>query len=232
MAQNETILVLGATGASGLAFLDEALVHKNNPNLVLLVRTPSKLPAGIESNDRVRVIKGNLDNRAQLDDAMRGVTVVVSLVGGYFSLHGLLTRDSSTPIADHFPLVFDAMRSANVKRIFALSTVAFKQPGDEAPMKWWFSHLMVWLMVPGPNAEMRAIGEQVSSRDDLDWTVFRSPGLTDEPAGKELAVNGLLKRNWKGASSWSLSRKSQARWILDEIAERKWVKMTPVLVNI
>lgn len=84
------------------------------------------------------------------------------------------------------------------------------------------------LMVPQGNAEMVAIAEAVAAEDDLDWTIFRVPHLTEASADLPVYA-GLLGPEYKG--SLQLSRGSQARWILREIEERAWIKGAPALGN-
>jgi uncharacterized protein YbjT (DUF2867 family) len=93
---SSSILVLGATGASGLAFIQVALGQANPPKLTLFVRPGSsgKLPAGIEK--QTRVVEGNLTDEPALLDAMDGVDTVVSLLGAYASLSALVFRTTST----------------------------------------------------------------------------------------------------------------------------------------
>lgn len=88
--------------------------------------------------------------------------------------------------------------------------------------------LMPPLMVPQADAEMVAIAKLVSAEDNLDWTIFRVPHLTE--ASADLPVwAGLLGPNWKG--TFNLSRASLARWLLREIEEGAWVKGAPALGN-
>lgn len=89
-----SILVLGATGASGLAFIQVALNQPDPPTLTLYVRSRGKLPAGIE--EKARIVEGNLTDEGALLEAMEGVDTVVSLLGAYFSLSALLFRTNTT----------------------------------------------------------------------------------------------------------------------------------------
>lgn len=63
---------------SGLAFIKEALASSNPPKLTLYVRSPSKLPPGIEN--KTRVVKGELGDENALETAMEGVDTVVSVL--------------------------------------------------------------------------------------------------------------------------------------------------------
>lgn len=75
---------------------------------------------------------------------------------------------------------------------------------------------------------MVAITEAVAAEEDLDYTIFRVPHLTEASADLPVCA-GLLGPNYKG--SFELSRASQARWILKEIEDRAWIKQAPVIGN-
>ncbi|KAJ7145366.1 hypothetical protein C8R43DRAFT_1070122 [Mycena crocata] len=222
-----SILVLGATGVSGLAFIQVALSQPSPPKLTVYVRSRSKLPVGIE--EQARVVVGSLTDKNALLDAMEGVDAVVSLLGAYFSFGSLLFRTATTPIADSFEGILAAMRAKGVRRIFALSTPSFSpDPSETFPLGWTLYQLVPKAMVPQGNAEMVAIAKAVAAADDLDWTVFRVPHLTEESVELPVAA-GLLGPEFKGTKN--LSRASMALWILREMEERKWVRKAPVLAN-
>ncbi|KAJ7484717.1 hypothetical protein FB451DRAFT_1555157 [Mycena latifolia] len=195
-----SILLLGATGVSGLAFI--------------------QLPAGVET--QTRIVEGDLTDEGALLEAMDGVDTVVSMLGAYASLSGVFFRSTKTPIADSFKGIMAAMRAKGATRIFALSTPSYSPDAAETfPLKWWLSGLMPKALVPQGNAEMVGIGKNVAAANDLDWTVFRVPHLTEAAADLPVAA-GLIGPDFKGGLN--LSRASIAVWILKEMEERKWVK--------
>ncbi|KAJ6486897.1 hypothetical protein C8R45DRAFT_902995 [Mycena sanguinolenta] len=224
---SSNILVLGATGMSGLAFIQVALSQPNPPALTLYVRSSVKLPADIHK--KARIVEGSLTDQLKLSEAMEGVDTVVSLLGAYPSFSAFVFRTTSTPIGDAFRGILSAMRSKGVKRILALSTPSFSpDPSEVFSIGWSIYGLMPKIMVPQGNAEMVAIAKAVASADDLDWTVFRVPHLTEAAADLPVAA-GIIGPDYKG--SFDLSRASMAVWILREIEERKWVKKAPMLGN-
>ncbi|CAI6089401.1 unnamed protein product [Clonostachys chloroleuca] len=80
---SNVILVLGATGQSGLAFIEEALQLAEPPKLVLFVRNKSKLPDTAIQSVKVSVVSGDLADYEALSFAMQqhSVTTVVSFLG-------------------------------------------------------------------------------------------------------------------------------------------------------
>lgn len=74
------ILVIGATGQSGLEFCSAAL--NEGHQLTLYVRNPGKVPAAISGNEKVTVIHGTLENESSLRKAIEsGATIFVSFAG-------------------------------------------------------------------------------------------------------------------------------------------------------
>jgi len=252
--EKESILVIGATGASGLAFIAEALSSPNPPkNLTLYVRSPSKLPPEYNTTTTtnnnphkpiITISEGSLTSYDTLSQTLRDnkITTVISFLGAYMSFTKFLTRDKSTPIADSFPTLLRAMKDNGVKRLFALSTPAHWVEGqDVAPASWsWKMSLylmMPRIVVPQGNEEMRMIAKRVideagdADSDEgrsIEWTIFRVPHLTDQAADLPVWA-GFVGPEHKG--SLDLSRRSQARWLLKEIEERKWVRKAPFLGN-
>ena len=237
MSGKQHILVLGATGVSGIIFVRHvlSLPADSQPKLTLLVRTPSKLPSEVSKSSVIRIVKGELSNTNALDEAMSsGITAVVSFLGAYVTFWPIiLRRTEPTPIADSMPAVFDSMRKHGVKRVMTLSTPGgFPQPQEnpsQIPWKFWLlGYVMPKVVVPLGNSEMRKIGERTSRQDDLEWTAYRVPHLNEGDASLEV-VAGYVSHEFKGSTE--LSRGSLARWILRELEERKWVKKAPALGN-
>ena len=159
---------------------------------------------------------------------MTSVDTVTSFLGAYPSLSAFLLRTTTTPIADSFPAIFNAMRAKGVKRILALSTPAFYVAPEKLPWSWWFYGFLPPFAVPQGSAEMAAIGKQLAAQEDLDWTVFRVPQLTNGAADLPVAA-GLLGEEFKGTKQ--LSRASMVEWVMKETEKGAWVRGAPVISN-
>ncbi|KAK7046692.1 NAD(P)-binding protein [Favolaschia claudopus] len=221
-----SILLLGATGVSGLIFIDMALSLPDPPALTLYVRSRNKLPQDIDK--KARVIVGALTDRDKLLQAMEGVDTVVSVLGTYPSLWHFIFRTTPTPVGDAYFVILSAMRAKGVKRILALSTPAFYSEGEVYSLGWTLYGLGPKILTPQGNAEMVAIAKAVATADDLDWTIFRVPHLTRESADFPV-VAGLINSEYK--STIHLSRASMCKWIFREMEERKWIRKAPMLAN-
>ncbi len=80
------LLLLGATGGTGLALLEQAV--RAGHSVVAIVRSPDKLDAvkdrlAVEGKEeqRLSVVKGDVFSSEIVEDHARGVDVVVSTLG-------------------------------------------------------------------------------------------------------------------------------------------------------
>ena len=212
------------------------------PKLTLYVRNPSKLPTAHSEADpsRIRVVKGGLNDQAALEDALTDwvipVDTVISFLGAYPSLSAFLLRTKATPIADSFPTIFAAMKTAGVKRILALSTPAWQVKGDSKsrdkkyddestksdilPWSWWIMmKFVVPFTMPQGNEEMLQIARRVTEEPQrggwgLQWTVFRVPHLNGGGAEEKVSA-GLFGHGFMGTQE--LSRKSLVKWVREKL---------------
>lgn len=243
--QREHLLILGATGATGVIFVSHVLSLDNStgPMLTLYVRPSAqhKLPGAAHGHPRVRIVEGALTNRAKLvealspssDSSFPKATAVISLLGAYPSLYYLLTRQTPTPIADAFEFtILPVMKEVGVRRILALSTGSgflYPQEREKLTWGWWFKLLPPKVMVPQGDAEMRAIAEVVMrASGGLEWTVFRVPFLTNDDQEKKISVGEIFK-DFDGTNS--LARPALVKWLLREVGERGWVGRAPMVAD-
>jgi nucleoside-diphosphate-sugar epimerase len=244
---DEHILVLGATGGSGLALVEEIIsLGDSGPLATLYVRSTSrsKLPDSVSNSSRFRIVEGALTDRESFDKALQpsskppfpAATTVMSFLGAAPSLYYFLTRQTPHPIADALhDAILPAIQTAGVKRVFVLSTPGgFPYPEETRQMTWawWFKSSLPRIVVPQGHAEMREIANAVvrAGAEDasLDWTVVRVMFLNDGHAEAPVSA-GTLFKDFEGTSE--TSRGSLARWLLHETTDRKWVRRAPLLGN-
>ncbi|KAH8696556.1 hypothetical protein BGW36DRAFT_321893, partial [Talaromyces proteolyticus] len=222
--ESEKILLLGATGGSGIAFIEESLALPHPPHLTLYLRNPSKLPPKFHSHVNISIVTGTLSDFDALASTMKthAITTVVSFLGAYVSLTAVFTRPTHiTPIADSFTAIMRAMAANSVPRLLVLSTPAYWVDGRDVDSSWKLSlfGLFPKIFAPQGSAEMKRIAENVvnfhspssSNENGLEWTVFRIPALTDG-SGDLPVWAGYAGPEYKGGLY--LSRASLARWVL------------------
>jgi uncharacterized protein len=106
------ILVLGATGRVGSHIVSLALRDKHI--ITALVRNPNKVKV---DNENLHIIKGNVLEKQDIENAMKNVDVVISA----------LNTDGTNTLTKSMSLILDAMNKMNVKRIITVGTAGILQ---------------------------------------------------------------------------------------------------------
>jgi hypothetical protein len=139
-----------------------------------------------------------------------------------------LTNFSPQPILTAYKFLIPLLLKYQYTRALILCTPAFDAPEDcESPF-WDQVRAGIRSHIPLSFQEMKMLGNYVSSipTDELRWSMFRVPHLTDEGA-KPVNEAWVCDEN-RGVS---LSRPSLAVWVLDEIEKGAWVGKAPMLSN-
>ncbi|KAI9733821.1 MAG: hypothetical protein M1818_007088 [Claussenomyces sp. TS43310] len=214
------ILVIGATGQSGLDFCTAAL--KDGYKLTLYLRNPSKLPAEISGNKDVTVVKGTLEDEAAVKQVIAsGATIFISFAGPVGSSKG-------TPVTDFHRFALPLLVEHKYQRALILCTPSYHAPKDKGGLKWRLSVMLIKIIGGSAYQEFSGLGALVASQDTaaLKWTIFRVGFLGN---GEVKPVKATFTGS--GEDGIGISRKSIAAWVLAEIKEEKWVGEAPLLCN-
>lgn len=216
------LLILGATGPSGTLLVTEALNASHT--VVIFARSPEKLSEEIRNDTRVTVLKGELDNESALSAAMENVDAVLSALGPKLS-HG--TYPSGEPLARAYSLVIKAMVAHGVKRLIALGTPSIADPHDKQSLKWSFIISGLKILTPTVYSDIVGVGNVIRTEGDaLDWTIVRVPFLTNSSSRDVVAGY-----SGDGKTGTTLSRLGFATFVIQELAENKWVKEAPLVTT-
>lgn len=215
------LLILGGTGPCGQLLIEEAIGFSHT--VVLLARSPQKLPESIRSNPDVTILEGQLTNEELLDKAMAGVDAVLSALGPSVSKGPF--HPSDTPLAHAYSRVIRAMKKHGVTRLIALGTASIKDEHDKFSAR--FSALVSGVAVFAYNAykDVVAIGEVIRREGGgLDWTIVRVPVLTDD-ANRDV-VAGYVGY---GTVRTRLSRAGFAVFVLRQLDSTEWIQKAPLI---
>lgn len=213
-----TIAVFGGTGRTGLPFIKQAL--EAGHTLQVLARNPQKLTI---SHPRLRVIKGDALNPADVDKTVQGTDGVVSLLGqDKASQPDLQTRATK--------LIIDSLKKHGLKRLISLTGGGVRDDAHDKP--GFMDKLIVFIMknVAGAgarNALMDGISHaELIRQSGLDWTIVRGPMLTEDPAKGSYQVGyvGTVK-------GIKLTRADLATFILKEWETGQWRGKFPFVTN-
>ena len=174
------LLVLGATGGTGLEIVRQAIEHGHE--VTAFVRNPERLkPFG----EAISVIRGDLLESSELGPAIQGQDAVLSAFGPRYPV-----SKSEAHLLERFAVALtNAMRQVKVSRV-TVESVAFLFKGALVPPAYLLGRLFFPVTVADANAM-----EEIIGTSGLDWTIVRPPQLTDKPrSGKYRIKEGHLPR--------------------------------------
>ncbi|HEX9182437.1 MAG TPA: NAD(P)H-binding protein [Burkholderiales bacterium] len=205
------LLVLGATGGTGLEVLRQALAQGHE--LTAFARDPAKLTV---ADARLQVIPGALPADATpLEAALSGRDAVVCSLGVRNALK------SGGLIANAMRVLVPAMERARVRRLLLVSANGVGETYASSPL---LPRIMYRLLLSDIFAD-KAAGEAIVRASSLEWTIAYPVLLTDGPrtgryrAGEALELRGMPK----------ISRADVADFLLRELADRAFVRKGAVL---
>lgn len=202
------IAVLGATGPSGLQTVLEAL--ERGFSVVALVRNPDKLTV---KDNNLQVCKVDIFKEEELAPHFKDSDAVVSCLGGRASLFGWTP---STLYTDSMKSIVGAMRRSGVKRLIAVSAWGTAATdGEPFIIRWILRPLFIGNLLHNMGEMEDYLNKECQ---DINYTVVRPPGLTDQPSTGQLVIaeNG---RQFLDNSATQISRRDVAKYMLDIIKE-------------
>jgi putative NADH-flavin reductase len=172
------LLILGATGATGIEVVAQAI--ERGHSVTAFVRNPEPLkPFG----DRITVSPGNLLNRAELAGVLAGQDAVLSAFGPRLPI----SKDDADLLQRFALALTSAMQQAGVRRVVIESTAFLFKDAVFPP-----AHLFGRLFFPSVVRDANEM-ETTFQKSGLDWTLVRPPQLTNNPrTGKYRVLVGHL----------------------------------------
>jgi putative NADH-flavin reductase len=160
------LIVLGATGATGLEVVRQAT--ERGHSVTAFVRSPDGIGA---VKNQITVKRGDLLNSSQLAHAIEGHDAVISAFGPR-----LPVSKADAHLLQQFSVALTgAMGKTRVQRV-VVESVAFLFKNSIIPP----AYLLGKLLFPSIVADSAAM-EKVFAESGLDWTMVRPPELTNRP---------------------------------------------------
>lgn len=205
------IIIFGATGRTGLPLVNQALAAGHN--VTAFVRNPSKIPI---SHDKLKIVRGNLDDAAGIEAAVSGQDAVLSALGP-------IPAGQKDVMRVAFSNIIAAMQKTGVKRLISLTGAGVAQPGDEPKPINRFISLMLSLISKDTISDSSEHARLVRA-SNLDWTIVRVPMLTDAPA------TGKYKTGMVGINDgMRIARADVAAFMLNTLEDRSHIHAAPVI---
>ncbi len=172
------LLILGATGATGLEVVTQAI--ERGHTVTAFVRNPEPLKT---FGDRITVIRGNVLDSAELAGVLIGQEAVLSAFGPRLPI----SRDDADLLQRFAFALTHGMQQAGVRRVVIESTAFLFKDAVFPP-----AHLFGRLLFPGVVRDASEM-ENTFQKSGLDWTLVRPPQLTNKPrTGKYRVLEGHL----------------------------------------
>ena len=206
------LLIFGASGKTGSEIVRQAL--DKGHSVSAFVRDPSRLSV---EHSSLRVLAGNVGEAAVIAEAVVGQDAVVSALGV-----GVPLKHDEDVIAGIRNIV-RAMEDQAVFRFIYLSFIGVRESRHAAGF-------VLRYVAPLPLRHEIAdheLKEEVVRGSRLDWTIVRPPKLTVGPrtgtyrSGENISTGKLLP---------TLSRADVADFILQELADPRYVRKAPRLL--
>lgn len=195
------LVVLGATGGTGLEIVRQSVEHGHS--VTAFVRSPERLK---QFRDRVTVKQGDLLNSVELERVIEGHDAIVSGFGPRAP-----ESKADANLRRQFAVALTgAMLNAGVRRV-VVESVAFLFKDSIVPPAYFVGRLFFPVTV----ADSAAM-ERVFEESELDWTIVRPPQLTDKPfTGKYRVREGHLPR-----FGFKISRADVADFMIKSVENR------------
>ena len=164
------IVVLGATGPTGLLIVKEALAEGHH--VTAFVRTPSKLTI---AHERLSACRGDVSEADSVARAVEVKDAVICTVGVPYTFKPVTVYSTA---ARH---VLAAMNQHDVRRFIGI-TSGGTYPGRDSTTPWFFERVLKPLFHTLYD-DMREM-ERMVMASDRDWTILRPSRLLDKaPTG-------------------------------------------------
>ncbi len=214
----KTIALFGASGKTGKPFVNKAL--EKGYKIQALVRNPDNFPI---KHPNLTVIKGDILNQNDVNQAITGSDAVISLIG-----HVKGSPENLQSEAMH--LVISAMKNNGIKRLISLTGGGVRDEQNDKPK--FIDKLIPFIMknLAGKGSRNALLDgrahAEIIRNSGLDWTIVRGPMLTEEPAKGTYQVGNVGEL--KGIK---LTREDLADFILKTLETDTYIHEMPFVVN-
>jgi len=236
-----TILVVGASGATGIRLVEELL--NRGQNVKAIVRSPDKLLDTIKNHKRLSLISASVLKLSdkELEKHVAGCNAVASCLGHNLTFRGIFgkPRRLVTQATKRLCMAIKANNSEASTKFVLMNTVANRNRdlNESIPFAQIFLiGLLRVLLPPQPDNEQAAeyLRTIVGQKDTaIEWTAVRPSGLIDEEKTSEIEVYPSPMRSI--VNDGEISRINVAHFMADLITNNdiwnKWKGQMPVIYN-
>ena len=237
-----TILVVGASGATGRQLVEQLLIQGHEVKIV--VRSPEKLPDSWKSNDHLRIISATLlelSDKEMMELAF-DCHSIASCLGHNINWKGIYGQPRKL-VTDATRRLCNAIKANNPKRpvkFVLMNTTGNRNRDLSEPISFGQKcviGLIRLLLPPHVDNEKAAdfLRTQIGQNNEfIEWTAVRPDGLTNEEEVTDYEIHASPIRSAifnEGKTSRINVGNFMANLISDTNLWNKWKGQMPVIYN-
>ena len=159
------LAILGATGNTGLELVKQSL--EKGHQVTAFVRDPSRISI---KHDQLNIFTGDVFDLASVAEAIQGQDAIVCALGSS-------DLKKTTVRAEGTANIIQAMKEQGVQRLLVVTAMGTGESWNTLSMvnKLFYATLLK------SSREDHEAQETAVKQSELDWTIIRPSGLTDEP---------------------------------------------------
>lgn len=237
-----TILVVGATGATGRLLVEQLLARGRKVHAV--VRSPDKLPDALRNHPSLSLVQASLlDLRGEeMTELVAGCSAVASCLGHNMSLKGIygaprrLVADATRRLCE----AITATRPSQPVRFVLMNTAGNREPDLDEPVSWreraavGLGRALLPPQVDNEEAAAelrRRVGEDAGG---VEWVVVRPDSLVDAKDAGDYEVHASPTRSAildPGRTSRLNVARFMAELLCDDATWSRWRGQMPVIYD-
>ncbi|MEI8187562.1 MAG: NAD(P)H-binding protein [Candidatus Saccharibacteria bacterium] len=205
-----TITVLGASGKIGQLLVKELLSKNYKLKVFVHLSNP------FAESKNLKIIKGDINIATDIDRAIMGSDLVISTLGSW----GTKSKDILTSAMEN---IIPSMMNQKVQRIISLTGADARMDKDKETMISSISHIIFSILA----GKILVDGERhikLLEGSNLDWTVIRSPRMTNSSAENGYKLNKIYPMPWE-----SIPRQCVVNAIISQIEDRSFISESPFI---
>lgn len=236
-----TILVVGASGATGIRLVEE-LLHRVQ-DVKIIVRSPENLPDKIRNHERLTTITASVLELSdeEMKQYVAGCNAVASCLGHNLTFKGVFgkPRRLVAEATQRLCMAIKANKSELSTKFVLMNTVANRNRDLNEPIPFvqkCIIGLLRLVLPPHTDNEKAAdyLRTVIGQNDDsIEWTAVRPSSLIDEESTSEIEVYPSPTRSI--LDDGQISRINVGHFMADLITNNtiwnKWKGQMPVIYN-
>ena len=202
--------IFGATGNTGLELVKQAL--EKGHQVTAFVRDPSRFSI---KHDQLNIFTGDVFDLASVAEAVQGQDAIVCALGSS-------ELKKTTVRAEGTANIIQAMKEHGIQRLLVVTAMGTGESWNTLSMvnKLFYATLLK------SSREDHEAQETAVKQSELDWTIIRPSGLTDEPRTGvyEVGENILAKTS-------KIARADVADLIVKELEHNELIHKAVTITN-